>query len=64
MKKWRLMKKHPLKKKIHSLYVISDRTGLCMEQRIDKKGVRRFSKKIISLREMKLLKLIRLLGKK
>ena len=63
LKKWKPMKKHPLKKKdeLHSLYVINKRKGICMEQKIIKESIRRFSKVMISLKEMKLLKSIKLI---
>lgn len=63
MKKWKSIVKHPLKqkKKQNMLYIINGREGLCMEMSTTKKEVRRFNKVIISTRELKLLKAIKLI---
>jgi len=63
MKKLKLITKHPLKqkKKQNALYVINRRNGLCMEMSRIKKGVRRFNKVTIPIKELKLLKTLKLL---
>jgi len=63
MKKWKSIVKHPLKqkKKQNALYIINERDGLCMEMSRTKKGIRRFGKVIISTRELRLLKVLKLI---
>jgi len=63
MKKWKSIVKHPLKqkKKQNALYIINERDGLCMEMSRTKKGIRKFNKVIISTRELRLLKVIKLI---
>jgi len=63
MKKWKSIVKHPLKqkKKQNALYIINEKDGLCMEMSRMKKGIRRFNKVTISTRELRLLKVLKLI---
>ena len=66
MKKWKSIIKHPLKKKKkrNAIYIISKRNRLYMEMSEVKKGVRRFNRTVISIKELKLLREVRIIQEK
>ncbi len=63
MKKWKSLIKHPLKKKKkrNAIYIINERNRLYMEMSEVKKGVRRFNRTVISIKELKLLREVRII---
>ncbi|KKN30947.1 hypothetical protein LCGC14_0829000 [marine sediment metagenome] len=63
MKKWKPIKEHPLKKgkKEYSLSPIQKAVGIYMEMTEMKEGVMRFNRVRIPMKELALLKQVRLL---
>jgi len=63
MKKWKSIVKHPLKqkKKQNALYIINEKDGLCMEMSTTKKKEKRFNKIVISTKELRLLRVLKLI---